>query len=165
MDKYHITKEEIEEFRGLKKTHFLNEKAQRVNKSLGDLTGLTGLGFHIIEVQPGFATTELHKHYHEDECVYVLNGEAQATIGDEVFTIKAGDFIGYRAGGLAHTIINTGAGVLRCIVVGQRLAHDVGEYPRLHKRIFRNKGLPWNLVDMDAVSEPTAGKKINDEDR
>ena len=164
MDKYIVTKQEIEQFKGLKKTHFLNEQAQRVNKSLGDLTGLTGIGFHIIEVEPGFATTEFHKHYHEDECVYVLSGTAQATIGDEVYTIKAGDFIGYRAGGLAHSILNTGSEVLKCIVVGQRLAHDVGEYPNLNKRIYRNKGLPWNLVDKDAVSEPKAGKKIAEQD-
>ena len=54
MDKYLITREEIERNEGLKKTHFLNQKAQRINKSLGDLTGLTGFGFHIIEVEPGF---------------------------------------------------------------------------------------------------------------
>lgn len=159
MDKYLVTQEEIEEFEGLKKTHFLNEKAQRVNKSLGDLTGITGFGFHIIEVQPGFETTEMHLHYFEDECVYVLEGEAEATIGDETFPIKAGDFLGYRAGGLAHSINNTGSEVLKCIVVGQRLDHDVGDYPKLQKRLFRQKGMPWNLVDLEHISEPVAGKK------
>lgn len=162
MEKYLITKEEIEQFEGVDKTHFLNDNARRVNKSLGDLTGLTGIGFHIIEVQPGNESTEYHKHYFEDECVYVLEGEAEATIGDQVVKIKAGDFLGYRAGGLAHTITNTGSGMLRCIVVGERLDHDVGDYPRLGKRIYRQKGLSWNLVDIDAISEPVAGKKSNE---
>lgn len=53
METYIIKKSEIEAMEGLQKTHFLNKNAQRVNKSLGDLTGLTGLGFHIIEVPPG----------------------------------------------------------------------------------------------------------------
>lgn len=159
MDKYLVTKEEIEQLEGLKKTHFLNEKAQRINKSLGDLTGISGFGFHIIEVQPGFETTETHMHYFEDECVFVLEGEAEATVGDETFAIKAGDFLGYRAGGLAHTIRNTGSHVLKCIVVGERLDHDVGDYTKLNKRIYRQKGMPWNLVDIENISEPVAGKK------
>jgi uncharacterized cupin superfamily protein len=66
MDKYLVTKEEIDDYEGLSKTHFLNDNAKRVNKSLGDLTGLTGFGFHIIEIEPGRESTEFHKHYHED---------------------------------------------------------------------------------------------------
>ncbi|MCP5378851.1 MAG: cupin domain-containing protein [Novosphingobium sp.] len=144
---------------GLAKIHFLNPDAQRLNKSLGDLTGLTGIGFHLIEVQPGHLTTEHHLHHHEDECVYVLEGEGTAYIGEEALPVKAGDFLGYRKGGEAHSIRNTGDGVLRCIVAGQRLPHDVGDYTRLGKRVYRNQGMPWNLVDHEAIEEPQAGAK------
>lgn len=159
MDKYLVTKEEIEQYDGVSKTHFLNKNAKRVNKSLGDLTGLTGFGFHIIEVQPGHTSTELHKHYHEDECIYILEGTAEAQIGGDTFPVKAGDFIGYRAGGEAHALLNNSDSPLKCIVVGQRLDHDVGDYPNLGKRIYRQKGLPWNLVDINDIKEPKAGKK------
>lgn len=159
MTKSVITKQQIEAMAGTDKTHFLNENAQRINKSLGDLSGITGFGFHIIEIEPGFESTEKHRHYHEDECVYVLAGSASAHIGDDVFTVSAGDFIGYPAGGAAHKLVNIGTEVLRCIVVGQRLDHDVADYTDLGKRIFRQKGLPWNLVDIAAISEPVAGKK------
>ena len=158
-DGYILKRDDIAEMPGVDKTHFLNPNAKRVNKSLGDLTGLSGFGFHIIEVAPGCVTTEYHVHHHEDECVYVLAGAATAVIGDESFSVEAGDFIGYRKGDLAHTITNTGAEVLRCIVVGERLAHDVGDYPNQGKRIFRNAGLEWNLVDHDALEKPVAGKK------
>lgn len=157
--KYVVTAEEIEAMEGLKKTHFLNSNAKRINKSLGDLTGLSGLGFHIIEVQPGCETTEYHRHHHEDECVFVLAGQAKAVIGKMEHAIKPGDFVGYRKGGMAHTIVNNGTEVLRMIVVGQRLDHDVGDYPRQSKRIYRNKGMAWNLVDKDAISSPSAGEK------
>ncbi|MEM6433325.1 MAG: cupin domain-containing protein [Cyanobacteria bacterium P01_D01_bin.115] len=160
MEQYIITREEIAAYEGVAKTHFLNENAQRLNKSLGDLTGLTGIGFHIIEVAPGHDSTELHKHYHEDECVYILEGEAEATIGDIKYPVKSGDFIGYRAGGEPHQLKNTGDGVLKCIVVGQRLAHDVGDYPRQQKRIYRHQGMQWNLVDLDDIAEPEAGRKV-----
>ena len=160
MEKYLLTREEIDNYEGVAKTHFLNEKAQRINKSMGDLTGLTGIGFHIIEVQPGDETTERHRHYHEDECVYILEGEAETTIGDEVVQVKAGDFLGYRAGGKPHALRNYGDTLLKCIVAGQRLDHDVADYPDQNKRIFRNKGMQWNLVDIENISEPSAGKKV-----
>ena len=159
MDNYLITKEEIDKNEGISKTHFLNENAKRINKSLGDLTGLTGFGFHIIEILPGHESTEFHKHYHEDECVYILEGSAEALIGNDILLVKAGDFIGYRAGGEAHSLRNNGNSPLKCIVVGQRLDHDVGDYPKLNKRIYRQKGMPWNLVDLNNISEPNAGKK------
>lgn len=160
-DTYILTAADIAAMEGLQKTHFANPNAVRVNKSLGDATGLTGLGFHIIEVQPGHETTETHMHYVEDECVYVLSGTATATIGDEDHPIGPGDFIGYRKGGLPHTIVNTGAEVFRCIVVGQRLDHDVADYTRQNRRIYRNAGLPWSVVDIDAITVPggNAGKK------
>jgi len=144
---------------GLAKTHFLNPNAKRVNKSLGDFTGLTGFGFHIIEVEPGCDTTEYHVHHFEDECVYVLEGQATARIGEDEHAIGPGDFIGYRKGGLAHSIRNTGETLFRCIVVGERLAHDVGDYPEKGKRIYRNAGQPWELVDHDQITSPNAGAK------
>ncbi len=159
MEKYILTKEEIAQYEGIRKTHFLNDNAKRVNKSLGDLTGLTGFGFHIIEVEPGHDSTELHMHYHEDECVYILEGEAEATIGESVCRVAQGDFLGYPAGGEPHKLRNVGSSVLRCIVVGQRLDHDVGDYPAKNKRIYRNRGMKWNVVDMDAIAEPVAGRK------
>jgi uncharacterized cupin superfamily protein len=159
MDKYVVTRDEIDQFEGIEKTHFLNDNARRRNKSLGDLTGLQGLGFHIIEVQPGHESTELHVHYHEEECVFVLEGEAEATIGQNTHTVRAGDFIGYRAGGEPHKLENKGDRLLKCIVVGQRLDHDVADYPDKGKRIFRNKGLQWNLVDTAEIEEPVAGRK------
>lgn len=157
--KYLVTAEEIDQMEGVQKTHFLNPDAKRVNKSLGDITGLDGIGFHLITVQPGDATTEHHMHYHEDECVYVLSGNATAYIGEESFPIKTGDFLGYRKGGLAHSIVNTGNEVLKCIIVGERLKYDVADYARLKKRLYRHEGMEWNLVDIRDLSYPKAGKK------
>lgn len=159
MDKYILSKEEIDALPGTEKTHFLNTNAKRLNKSLGDLTGLNAIGFHIIEVEPGHESTEFHKHYYEEECVYILEGEAESTIGDSVSQLKAGDFVGYRAGGEAHKLTNTGKATFKCIVVGQRLDHDVGDYPVKGKRIYRNANQPWDLVDLNNIENPSGGKK------
>lgn len=158
-DTYLLKAAEIEAMEGLAKTHFLNPAAKRINKSLGDITGLTGLGIHLIEVAPGDETTEYHVHHYEDEAVYILSGTGTATIGTEDHAIAPGDFIGYRTGGLAHTIVNSGSETLRILVIGQRLPHDVGDYPRQGQRIYRNAGLPWDLVPHDAMAHPQAGAK------
>ena len=91
--------------------------------------------------------------------MYILDGEAEATIDDSQFRVKQGDFLGYRSGGDPHKLENVGTSVLRCIVVGQRLDHDVGDYPIKRKRIYRNKGMKWNLVDIEDIDEPVAGAK------
>lgn len=157
---YILKRADIEAMEGIFKQHFLNPNAQRINKSLGDMTGLTGFGFHIIEVPPGKESTEYHKHYYEDECVYILEGTGKVIIGTEETHVEPGDFIGYRAGGQAHTMVNTGHSVLKCIVVGERLAHDVGDYPNAEKRIYRHAGQAWDLVDLDQIEHPDAGKKV-----
>lgn len=61
--------------------------------------------------------------------------------------------------GDAHKLTNTGTTTLKCIVVGQRLDHDVGDYPEKRKRIFRNRNQPWNLVDFDHIENPQGGNK------
>ncbi len=160
MPKCLLTAREIAAMEGLEKTHFLNPNARRRNKSLGDVCGLTGLGFHLIEVPPGAESTEYHRHYFEDECVYILSGQATAIIDDEEFPVAAGDFLGYAAGGPAHTLVNTGDEPLRCLVAGQRLDHDVADYPHQHRRIYRNRGMGWDLVDATAIEHPQAGRKI-----
>lgn len=141
---------------GTDKVHFLNPEGRRNNKSLGDATGITGFGFHLIEVPPGAESTEFHRHHHEDEAVYVLSGAATLTLDDHTFTLRAGDFVGLPAGGPAHVFTNPGPEPLRCLVVGNRYAHDVADYPRLKKRIYRNAG-EWNLVDHEAIVDPRAG--------
>ena len=100
-DTYILKAEDIQAMRGGDKVHFLNDKARRTQKSLGRATGLEEIKFSIVEVAPGDESTEHHLHYHEEECLFVLEGEATARIGSVSHTVKSGDFVGYRKGGLA----------------------------------------------------------------
>ena len=113
MRKQIIRKDEILKINGKKNIHFLNPNAVRIDKSLGDLVGLEGIGFHIIEVPMGKESTEYHAHQFENECVYILHGEAEVIIGEESFQVSEGDFIAYPAKGLAHTMKNIGDDTLR----------------------------------------------------
>ncbi len=144
---------DIEEMEGERRIHFLNPNADRIRKSLGDAVGLNNIGVHLIYVEPGKDTTEYHKHYYEEECIYVLSGEGTLTIEGESFPFGKGDFAGFPANGAAHSLKNTGTETLVCLVMGQRLEQDVADYPNQGKRLYRNSG-EWNLVDLDAVVDP-----------
>ena len=157
---YLLRRADIEALEPLRKVHMLSDEAVRQNLSLGDRTGLTGLGVHIIDVAPGDKSTEEHTHVYEDEAVYVLSGRGEVRIGERAFEIAAGDFLGFPKGGDAHALYNTSDAVLRCLVIGERLAHDIVDYPNKQKRLFRNDGQPWNVVDWSDIAEVDAGRKV-----
>lgn len=145
-----LSAQDIEALEGVRKVHFLNTKAVRINKSLGEAVGMTQLGIHQISVPPGHFSTEYHCHRYEEEAIYVLSGRGMVTLGEQKRPIGPGDFIGCPTNGVAHEMYNDGDEPLVCLVVGQRLAQDVCDYPRQGKRLYRNSG-EWDLVDHAAV--------------
>ncbi len=136
----YLSAEAIAAMKAEERVHFVNPAAKRLNKSLGDAAGLKNLGVHIMTVAPGDRSSEDHCHKYEDEAIYVLSGRGTSVIGDETFKIAPGDFIGFPGGGPAHETINDGNEPLVCLVIGQRLAQDVVDYPRAGKRMYRNSG-------------------------
>ena len=153
MKDYLLKKTDIDASAGNAYHHPLNNNAIRTTKSLGDLTGLTGIGFHLISVEPGHESTEFHMHHYEDECTYVLSGSGEVTIGEAAMKVEAGDFIGYRKGGLPHTMKNTGNEPLVCIVAGERLAHDVVDYPNCTQRLYKHPNETSNMVEHKAIAQ------------
>jgi len=116
---------EIDAMEPQRSVHSLNERAVRLKRSLSEMTGLSQFGFHLITLQPGRESTEYHRHLYEEECIYILSGNGEATIDDQAHEVGPGDFMGFARGGAAHTLSNTGHVPLILIVAGQRLEHDV----------------------------------------
>lgn len=119
-----------------REVHSLNPNAVCLKRQLSDLTGLTQIGCHLLTLMPGHESAEYHRHLYEEECVYVLSGTGTVTIGERACEVGPGDFLGFARGGDAHTLQNTGAAPLQMLVFGQRLEHDVCEYPRIGKRLY-----------------------------
>ena len=148
----YISVDKIAALEGERRVHFVNPNAVRINKSLGDLAGLKNLGIHMMTVAPGDRSSEYHCHRYEDEAIYVLSGQGTAVIGDESYKIGPGDFLGFPGGGPAHETFNDGPEPLICLVMGQRLAQDVVDYPRAGKRLYRNSG-QRDMVDIASVQK------------
>ena len=149
-----LTRTQIAKMPGYEKTHFLNPRAKRVTKPLGDLGGLQHLGFHLITLPVGSVASEFHRHVCEEKCVYIIAGNGTARIGPDMFEVEAGSLIAYPADGNAHDLRNTGSSPMACIVVGQRLDFDVVDYPEQNKRLYRYAGKAWDFVDIVSVSRP-----------
>ena len=148
----YLSVQKIAALASLRRVHALNPAAIRIDKSLGDEVGLKNIGIHLITIAPGDKSTEFHAHKYEEEAIYVLSGHGTEVMGDTSQIIGPGDFIGFPAGGAAHETVNDGTEPLVCLVIGQRLAQDVVDYPRKGKRLYRNSG-QRDLVDIAQVEK------------
>ena len=148
----YLSAEAIAKMAGIHRVHNLNSAAIRTDKSIGDEAGLKNIGIHLISIAPGDKSTEFHAHKYEEEAIYVLSGHGTEVVGDTGQKIGPGDFIGFPAGGAAHETVNDGTEPLVCLVIGQRLAQDVVDYPRKGKRLYRNSG-QRDMVDVTQVQK------------
>jgi len=141
-----ITAEQIANLPKERKTHFMNQQAIRLDRSLGDAGGLKNLGVHLVTIEPGHYSTEPHTHHYEEECLLIQQGTGEALSGDDRLPVGPGDFLAYPTHGPAHSLFNNGIEPLICVVIGQRLPFDVTDYPNQGKRFFRHDGNK-SLVD------------------
>jgi uncharacterized cupin superfamily protein len=102
---------------------------KRAWRRLGDAAGLTQFGVNLVRLAPGVWTAQRHWHSHEDEFVYVLEGQVVLVTdaGDE--TMRPGDCAGFKAGVRdGHCFQNRSDADAVLLVVGTRNDEDHGEY-------------------------------------
>lgn len=121
-------------------THQFNDNAVRHVKTLTALAGLTRIGLHIVRLEQGKESTEHHSHDNDEEFLIVLAGRGQATIGDEVSDIEAGDVMAFPCGSPAHSLSNPYAEDLVYIMGGEKNANDVVHYPRQRRSMVKSAG-------------------------
>src|SRR5450432_2837819 len=99
-------------------------------RAMGDATGLTHFGVNIVRLPPGCASAQRHWHKHEDEFVYILEGEVELVTDAGAQTLKAGMAAGFPAGKAdGHHLVNRSGRDALYLEVGDRHADDVCEYP------------------------------------
>lgn len=108
---------------------------------LGDAADLTQFGVNLVTLEPGVWSSQRHWHSHEDEFVYVLEGELTLVTdaGEEI--MGEGDCAGFKAGVRdGHCFKNLGDKPARFLVVGSRIEADWGEYPDLNMKFLPGRG-------------------------
>ena len=146
-----LTAAEIAEMPEVHIRHPFNPKSDIYLKSLAPAAGLTRVSLTLGRVPPGRESFVYHSHERDEEFLYILSGGGRAEIGEEVFEVGPGDFMGFPApGGPPHHLTNPSDEDLVYLMGGERSGFDVGHFPRLGKRILFGPGGIQAYDDKDA---------------
>ena len=108
---------------------------------LGDAAGLTAFGVNLVTLDPGVWSSQRHWHTHEDEFVYVLEGELVLVTDAGETIMQAGDCAGFKAGVRdGHHLQNRSGETARFLVVGNRDDADHGEYSDIDMQFLPGNG-------------------------
>ena len=102
----------------------------REKRALGDPLGLTKIGVNLTTLAPGKESSMRHWHSHEDELIYVLEGELVLRTDAGEQTLAAGTCAGFPAGSRdGHQLVNTGRVPAVYLEVSNRDPADSVVYP------------------------------------
>jgi uncharacterized cupin superfamily protein len=100
--------------------------AQRVRQRLGNAGGLADFGVNLMRLPAGNWSSQRHWHSHEDEFVYVLEGELTLIEDDGEIVLSAGDCAAFpKNSGDGHHLINRSDVTAVYLEVGSRQPADV----------------------------------------
>ena len=100
--------------------------AERIRQRLGKPGGLTDFGINLMHLPPGNWSSQRHWHSHEDEFVYVLEGELTLIEDDGETVLRAGDCAAFPKGtGNGHHMINRSGATAVYLEIGSRQPADV----------------------------------------
>ena len=100
--------------------------ADRLRQRLGDAGGLTDFGVNLMRLPPGNWSSQRHWHSHEDEFVYLLQGELTLIEDGGETLLRAGDCAAFPKGsGNGHHLINRSAAPAVYLEVGSRALADL----------------------------------------
>lgn len=100
--------------------------ADRLRQRLGVAGGLSDFGANLVRLPPGNWSSQRHWHSHEDEFVYVIEGELTLIEDDGETLLRAGDCAAFTKGsGNGHHMINKSCAMALYLEVGSRHPADL----------------------------------------
>lgn len=100
--------------------------AGRTRQRLGDAGGLQDFGVNLMTLPPGGWSSQRHWHSHEDEFVYVLQGELVLVEDGGRTVLRAGDCAAFaKASGNGHHLVNESTAPALYLEVGARHPDDL----------------------------------------
>jgi uncharacterized cupin superfamily protein len=115
--------------------HPLNPNSDVFVRRLSVAAGLQRTALSLARVPPGKESFIYHSHERDEEFLFILSGRGIAEIGDHVYEVGPGDFMGFTAPGPAHHLINPNDVDLVYLMGGERSGKDVANFPTLGRRL------------------------------
>ncbi|MEH2121638.1 cupin domain-containing protein [Nostoc sp.] len=129
--------------------------AGRIRQQLGNFAGLQNFGVNLVKLEPGSYSSIRHWHSHQDEFIYVLEGELTLVTDRGAEILIPGIAAGFPAGEAnAHHLVNRSSVVAIYLEVGDRTPNDKVTYPDENlmttaspdgksRKLIRNDGTPY----------------------
>jgi uncharacterized cupin superfamily protein len=100
--------------------------ADRLRQRLGNAGGLADFGINLTRLPPGMWSSQRHWHSHEDEFVYILQGELVLVENEGETVLRAGDAAAFpKNTGNGHHMINRSDTVAVYLEIGSRHHDDM----------------------------------------
>lgn len=100
--------------------------ATRLRQRLGDAGGIGDFGVNLMHLPAGAWSSQRHWHSHEDELVFILEGEVTLVEDEGETLLRAGDCAAFPKGtGNGHHMINRSGSTAVYLEVGSRHPDDV----------------------------------------
>ena len=100
--------------------------AERLRQRLGNAGGLTDVGVNLTHLPPGAWSSQRHWHSHEDEFVYVLEGDLVLVEDGGETMLRAGDCAAFpKNSGNGHHLINRSDRMAVYLEIGSRVPADL----------------------------------------
>lgn len=116
--------------------------AERTRRRLGDAGGLRDFGVNLMTLPPGGWSSQRHWHSHEDELVYILEGELTLIEDGGETVLRKGDCAAFPKGaGNGHHMINKSSTVAVYLEVGSRHPEDLTSYSNIDMKSSNADGL------------------------
>ncbi len=105
---------------------FAAASAERIRQRLGNAGGIRDFGVNLMRLPPGNWSSQRHWHSHEDEFVYVLEGELILIEDSGEKVLRGGDCAAFPKGsGNGHHLINKSQSPALYLEVGSRHPEDL----------------------------------------
>lgn len=105
---------------------FATPCAGRLRQRIGNAGGLQDFGVNLMRLPPKGWSSQRHWHSHEDEFVFVLEGELVLVEDGSRSILKAGDCAAFpKNSGNGHHLVNESSEVAVYLEVGSRQAEDM----------------------------------------
>lgn len=130
---------------------FYSMMINREKRRLGDYFGLSKFGVNLTRLAPGGISALFHAHSHEEEFIYILEGEATLKTDDGEFLLSSGMCAGFKAGGNAHQLLNKSNEDMVYLEIGNRDPNDSATYPNDDIAAHKDEGGKWVFIHKDGT--------------
>ena len=134
--------------------HPWNPKSDVHLRQLSIGAGLSRVALTMARIPPGKESFVYHSHERDEEFLFILSGRGRAEIGEEMYEVGPGDFMGFSAPGVAHQLSNPYDEDLVYLMGGERSGMDIGYFPRLGRRIVHTAA-GIHAIDDSAITSMT----------